>query len=377
MNLVPGATPPRFQNADRQLGPRALERERQRRVNRNNNVTRVDGAASCSSGCPTTPCTWLPRRRWTRSTSPPTTSTPSRAWRAARRRPSPPSRAPTNFRGSAFCFPCNKTQRLSAGNTSTPASLFRRRKSITGFTVGGPIIKNKLFYFGGWEGYRERLGFERLNETVATAMQRAGDFSELDTVDPIFRLYDPSTGDPTTGWPDDLPGRDDAGQTGLTLTVKCRTCSRCRTTPRHQRRSQPTFPAAGTRTLDRDNFDSKINWNVNDSFSLWGRYSAMDAQFSSDAALGEAQGVGLCNGAAGSNNTLDQTSAIGFTKTFSPTFLWDSVVGWTRHTNDSGDFVGFGTNFGSDVLGIPGTEWSGPAPERYSAVRYQRLLGFG
>ena len=51
-----------------------------------------------------------------------------------------------------------------------------------------------------------------------------------------------------------------------------------------------------------------------------------------------------------------------------PTFLWDGTFGWTRHGNNSGTFVGVGTNFGLDVLGIPGT--NGPDPRQSGIPRF-------
>ncbi len=67
----------------------------------------------------------------------------------------------------------------------------RCRKDIVnnyGGTVGGPIKKNKLFFFLSWEAMRERSNFTKLT-TVPTDPQRAGDFSAL-----AVSLYDPSTG---------------------------------------------------------------------------------------------------------------------------------------------------------------------------------------
>jgi outer membrane receptor protein involved in Fe transport len=58
-----------------------------------------------------------------------------------------------------------------------------------GATLGGPIKKNRTFFFVGWEG--SRLRREATGQaSVATDRMRAGDFSELSTVirDPYTRL---------------------------------------------------------------------------------------------------------------------------------------------------------------------------------------------
>lgn len=47
-----------------------------------------------------------------------------------------------------------------------------------GGTVGGPIRKNKLFFYGYYEGFRNRQGFTQ-SAAVPTAAQRQGDFSGL------------------------------------------------------------------------------------------------------------------------------------------------------------------------------------------------------
>lgn len=53
-----------------------------------------------------------------------------------------------------------------------------------GFNVGGPIKKNRIFFFGSYDGFRYRTGTAATRVSVATKAQRAGDFSQL-TV-PIF-----------------------------------------------------------------------------------------------------------------------------------------------------------------------------------------------
>lgn len=52
-----------------------------------------------------------------------------------------------------------------------------------GGTVGGPIQKNKLFYFGAYEGFAQRFA-DTAQTTVPTTGQRAGQFGALNIVDP-------------------------------------------------------------------------------------------------------------------------------------------------------------------------------------------------
>src|SRR5690349_18347309 len=62
-----------------------------------------------------------------------------------------------------------------------------------GGTLGGPIFKNKTFFFGSYQGHRETQGQTFLS-TVPTLAMRNGDFSELSRV-----IYDPQTGQPFPG----------------------------------------------------------------------------------------------------------------------------------------------------------------------------------
>ena len=61
-----------------------------------------------------------------------------------------------------------------------------------GGSIGGPLVKDKLFVFGYYEGYRNSRG-QTDNRLVGTAAQRTGDFSGLDPI------IDPVTGLPFPG----------------------------------------------------------------------------------------------------------------------------------------------------------------------------------
>ncbi len=84
-----------------------------------------------------------------------------------------------DFHGSAFEFLRN--ERLNARNLFAPAAagnpnkpVFRRNQF--GFVVGGPIIKDKTFFFGDYQGTRQLLSRVRIS-TVPTLAQRSGNFS--------------------------------------------------------------------------------------------------------------------------------------------------------------------------------------------------------
>jgi hypothetical protein len=66
---------------------------------------------------------------------------------------------------------------------------------MDGGTLGGPILRNKLFYFGAFEGqYRDTAG-ETIYD-VPTEKMRRGDFSEaLNNNGSLQLIYDPRTGD--------------------------------------------------------------------------------------------------------------------------------------------------------------------------------------
>jgi len=94
------------------------------------------------------------------------------------------------FHGSAWEFLRN--DKLDANNffnnrTGTPRPPFRRNQY--GAAAGGPILRNKTFVFGAYEGTRVSKGITQLT-TVPTAALRNGDFSGLSPV------QDPLTGQP-------------------------------------------------------------------------------------------------------------------------------------------------------------------------------------
>jgi hypothetical protein len=85
------------------------------------------------------------------------------------------------FHGSAFYFLGNQNLNANTwankhGSSIIPRNSFTR--NIFGATLGGPIFKDKLFFFGDYQGGRYHSGGTG-TATVLTDKMRTGDFSEL------------------------------------------------------------------------------------------------------------------------------------------------------------------------------------------------------
>ena len=81
---------------------------------------------------------------------------------------------------------------LNARNFFAPVRDGLKRNQY-GFAVGGPIIKNRTFFFGSWQGTQVRAVPSSLSSVTPTAAQRRGDFSNF-----TRQLRDPRTNQPLT-----------------------------------------------------------------------------------------------------------------------------------------------------------------------------------
>jgi hypothetical protein len=80
-----------------------------------------------------------------------------------------------------------------AGEPKTPL-----KRNQFGGTIGGPIRRDKTFFFFSYEGFREQSS-STLFDTFPTQLMRGGDFSELLTQPTPIIITDPATGQPYPG----------------------------------------------------------------------------------------------------------------------------------------------------------------------------------
>ena len=351
-NLVPGATPTMFQNSVTDTPGRALQTHING-TNAQNNVTRIDGAASIN--------VWLPHHvgyvmpeEMVSEVNITTTAPDAEQGMAGGAAITLVTKSGTNsFHGSAFEFHDNQHLKarnfFQAAGVDKPLSIYNNY----GGTLGGPIRRNKLFWFFSYDATRQRQGAVG-TYSVPTADIRTGNFN----------AYLPATAggsctancaiiyDPTTGNPDGTGRRPFAGNLipGNMISPISQKIQDYLPLP-NQPGTLSNFFATNVPLLDRDYADGKVNWNRTDKHTIWGRYGRMWATAGGRGVFGTA--VGPSPGSdPGIGDTTTQNMSAGHTYVIRANLLLDGVIGYQRH-DQSVTGNDYGQNFGQ-ILGIPG-----------------------
>jgi hypothetical protein len=259
------------------------------------------------------------------------------------------------FHGSGWEFLTNSV--LKARNyfyclyscTGDPNRAPKNVQNQFGAMFGGPIRKNKLFFFADWERTTRRLA-AAASRTVATAAMRSGNFNGTGTT-----VFDPNTGNadgtgrtafPSNTIPSNLIDPAAAYMANLIPLP-----------------NQSVFPnnylAIGGYEFRRDNIDSKITYSPTAKLQIFGRYSISPTLVFDPPSLGAAGGDATNGGQPGRAPGLIQSTGVGATYTVSPHVLFDGVFGYTR-LRLAAQNVDLDKNYGLDVLKIPGTNGTNP-----------------
>ncbi len=361
INLVPGTTPAGYANAVSGSPGRSLVTNVNGTTNSNNN-TRLDGASNMRASLPHQNL-YIPPAESIEVVNIATNSFDAEQGFAGGAAINVATKSGTNdFHGVAFGFHSNSALKAKNFFYTEP----KKPKYIIntyGGTLGGPIRRNKLFFFASWEGLRERSNYSRFM-TLPDAKQRAGDFGGLNVT-----LYDPASGNPNGTGRSVFPGNLIPTSRQSSITRKMQALlpdANLSGTANNYFGSSPV-------SFDRDNYDGKLNWTLSGKTNIWGKYSAMKALVSSEFSLGKAGGSGMLNGGgAGTGDVLMQVVTIGGVHTFSPNFVMDGNIAVSR---DPLSLVSpdIGTNYGLEYLGIPGT--NGPNV-RYSGLPTFAVSGY-
>lgn len=272
-----------------------------------------------------------------------------------------------DFHGTGFWY--RRTDGTSARN---PFTQFEKdaitgrfipedRWNQFGGTFGGPIIKNKLFFFGDYQGTRQAFGqTAQLNiptQQVLNTCIGAGDgsgFCKLDQYTGLIGntaasslIYDPATGN-----------ADGSGRTAFCGPAGCATQPNwipLARVPGVVQNILALFPsptngnlqqnliASGSGPFSANQWDTRIDFTASNTMNIFGRFSMARFKISGSGLLGEVGGLGNgIGGLAGSAITHNYSLAAGFTKTLSNTLLTDFRFGYfkynpTTHKQREGD----------------------------------------
>lgn len=264
------------------------------------------------------------------------------------------------LKGSAFYFGSNeKFNSLPASTYFSPAASRTKpptRYNQFGFTLGGPIRKNKLFFFGDYQRTQDRLG-SAYRFTVPTEAFRRGDFGAAST-----KVYDPATGDAAGNGRTPFPGNQIPADRISPIAIEI-----LKNIPLPNLTGvalgQANYQVNSYRDKNTDSFDTKLNYALNDSNQFSWRFSYQRPEITQLPAQGYGNWGGPLGGgfmATGTNMTY--STAANWTHTFSNTFLMEARGGTSYYHNEA-----LTTAHGeklAEQLGIPGVnldEWtSGP-----------------
>ena len=186
------------------------------------------------------------------------------------------------------------------------------RQNQFGGTLGGPFLKNKLFFFGSYQGTRVAQGVTYVS-TVPSVNQRNGIFS--------MPIYDPATlaGSTRTLFPNNTVPSSRFDPTGAKVAA--------------------TYPAPNLsgaannfilnppNTFTADQFDNRVDYSISAHDLLFGRYSLTESDLVSPGAL-PAPASG--QPAAGEIPITAHNGVLGETHTFSPTIINEFRGGLSR-----------------------------------------------
>ena len=253
-----------------------------------------------------------------------------------------------DIHGSGFYI--RNTDALKARDpfTQDPGAPFpHARYQQFGGTLGGAIIKNKLFYFGDYQGTRQTKGLSgRFTMPTQTARDTCTgpngpnpDTTFCDLSDYLGavttgggQVYDPATGDATGAGRTPFNGNLIPNNRLSPAAVNI-----LQALPVPQSDSVTNnFVGSGSGPLTQNSFDTRIDYAATSTISVFGRFSLDYFKLSGKGLLGQMQGPGdgggdSAPGLAGSSIVHNYSLSVGVTKTISSSLLTDVRFGWFKY----------------------------------------------
>jgi hypothetical protein len=267
------------------------------------------------------------------------------------------TKAGTNvFHGSAFGF--FRDDRFDSRDYFATEDPLLKQKQFGG-SLGGPIVANRTFFFGDYEGFRARQGQVNVR-TVPTLRMRNGDFSEI-----AQAIYDPFTRQAFAG--NVIPAnRIDPIAARYVALYPLPTSAGLAN----------NYASTTLRTQNSTTADGRLDHRFDDSNSIWGRYSVNDSHTVTPPGCPPVDGIhgncltGANDGFPGPNDTDAKALQVNYVRIFSPTTVGEFKGGYMNI-----GIFSYPSNYQSNVsqqFGLPGVNIDDLA----SGLALQNLAGF-
>jgi len=243
-----------------------------------------------------------------------------------------------------------------------------------GGSIGGPIVKDKLFIFGDYQGTRAHNGGSQ-QAVVPTQAERNGDFSRWLPNNPIFNPFSGCPGSPScvNGIQDNLTLRQPFQYNGQLNVIDPSLISPVAQAllkyvplPLPQLANAApgsvNYAASEDEIYHGDALDIRADYFHSEKLRLFDRYTFTQFHKSAPGLFGGAAGGPQLSpiGYTGVGNTRPQSNSFGVSYAFTPRLLMDARFGWYKQRIDvtplvSGDFASQAGALGLNISGDPTT----------------------
>ena len=235
-------------------------------------------------------------------------------------------KAGTNsIHGSAYYFGRNPALNARTNSVTNTPNLVRNH--IWGVTAGNPVIKNKLFTFTAYEGWRSQEPNTRIS-TQPTDLEKNGDFSKtLNVYGGLRTIYDPFSTqfDPATGavsrqpFPNNVIPQNRIDPTAATIMKDIWGPNG----PGDDLSGVNNFKTGYSWPQKYWNFSERVDWNISDKWKTFFRYSRVkttldQTDYVNSAAMPNDNGGAMNNRniAGDTVYTLNATTVLNFRMSF-------------------------------------------------------------
>jgi hypothetical protein len=278
------------------------------------------------------------------------------------------------FHGSGFYFYRSSDQQARDPFTNKPGvPLAAATWKQFGGSVGGPIIKNKLFFFGDYQGTKQQQGITNLYTTpTAEVIKTCNPATNATSPTPGFcdmseylNAFGPPVGgvasgqiyDPTTAGSNPLNGSGRAAFANNMIPIgmigqNVGNVLAAFPTPTAAGVNN-NFVSSGSGPFDQKSFDTRIDYSAPHNYQVFGRFSLDYFSLSGKGGLGVLGGNGFGPGGLnGSSNVHNYSLASGFTKPIGVKWLTDFRFGYFKYNPQTAYSDGTATPM--TAFGFPG-----------------------